>query len=213
MAKHFSNAKGQERHAIQFSQGSSAYRLQQWAIASRHFSRSLLTDNRKLQEQSHYNLGNALFQSGWSILNPPESNSDKNRNRNRKPFSRAHAPPLCQRPQNNRPTPIKHNSAKPISDTSQPTGRTPLPTTSPPSISIRITTTPCTTARKWKNCSNNFRMLSNKLKRNPKIRNPSKKNRVKATNLSNKKTTRVKAMILKKDSDKNGEGGPEQQIR
>ena len=80
------NAKGQERHAIQFSQGSSAYRLQQWSIASRHFSRSLLTDNRKLQEQSHYNLGNALFQSGWSILNPPESTVTKTETETANPF-------------------------------------------------------------------------------------------------------------------------------
>ena len=68
-------ARGQEQHVIDFSQGSAAYRLKQWDSASGYFSRALLSKDKRLQEQSHYNLGNSLFQSGWTSLNP-EASSD-----------------------------------------------------------------------------------------------------------------------------------------
>lgn len=72
------DASGEDRHAIQFSQGSSAYKLKQWDIASRYFSRSLLSNNATLKEESHYNLGNALFQSGWVIMNPVQPAEGEN---------------------------------------------------------------------------------------------------------------------------------------
>ena len=72
------HAKGEELHAIEFSQGSSAYKINEWDIASRYFSRSLLTTNEQLREESHYNLGNALFQSGWAIMNPAKPNEEEN---------------------------------------------------------------------------------------------------------------------------------------
>ena len=76
--KALENARGDELHSIQFSQGSSAYRLNQWGMASRYFSRSLLADNDELREQSHYNLGNTLFRSGWATLNPPKPRGTEN---------------------------------------------------------------------------------------------------------------------------------------
>ena len=72
-SKALATTQGEDRRAIQFSQGSSAYRLNQWDHATRYFSRALLTESNDLQEQSHYNLGNTLFQSGWTTLNPPEA--------------------------------------------------------------------------------------------------------------------------------------------
>ncbi|MBT8043688.1 MAG: VWA domain-containing protein [Verrucomicrobiae bacterium] len=71
-------AQGEQRRAIQFSQGGSAYRLKKWPLARRAFSQALLTKNKKLQEQAHYNLGNSLFQSGWSLINPPEKPKTRN---------------------------------------------------------------------------------------------------------------------------------------
>ncbi len=70
--KALKESHGEDRRAIQFSQGSSAYRLQQWDDANRHFSRALLSQSPRLQAESHYNLGNSLFQSGWAILNLPD---------------------------------------------------------------------------------------------------------------------------------------------
>ncbi|MCP5535202.1 MAG: VWA domain-containing protein [Akkermansiaceae bacterium] len=69
---------GEDRRAVQFSQGSSAYRLKQWHHATRYFSQALLSNNNQLQEQSHYNLGNTLFQSGWTVLNPPKATKTPN---------------------------------------------------------------------------------------------------------------------------------------
>lgn len=76
--KALTGAKGAEIHALEFYRGSSAYRLQQWDIAARCFSRSLLTGHQELQEQSHYNLGNTLFQSGWTTLNPSIAGDEGN---------------------------------------------------------------------------------------------------------------------------------------
>lgn len=65
--------KNSERHAIEFSIATSAYRLKQWQEAIRYFSQSLVSENSKLQEESHYSLANSLFQRGWEILNPTET--------------------------------------------------------------------------------------------------------------------------------------------
>ena len=71
-------AEAAQQHIIEFSQGSSAYRLSRWDVASRYFSRALLSLDEQLQEQSHYNLGNTLFQWGWTTLNPPKADNTKN---------------------------------------------------------------------------------------------------------------------------------------
>lgn len=49
---------------VQFNSGVAAYRERQFENAIQAFSRSLLSDDRQLQEQSHYNLGNSLFRRG-----------------------------------------------------------------------------------------------------------------------------------------------------
>jgi len=66
------------QHIIEFSQGSAAYRLSRWDIASRYFSRALLSDDDKLQEKAHYNLGNTLVQWGWTTLDLPPSSDTEN---------------------------------------------------------------------------------------------------------------------------------------
>lgn len=76
-AEAMTGADRQQQHIIEFSQGSAAYRLSQWDSASSYFSRALLSKDKRLQEQAHYNLANTLFQSGWTSLNPPESSDTK----------------------------------------------------------------------------------------------------------------------------------------
>ncbi len=66
------------QHIIEFSQGSAAYRLSRWDVASRYFSRALLSDDGKLQEKAHYNLGNTLVQWGWTTLDLPPSSGTGN---------------------------------------------------------------------------------------------------------------------------------------
>lgn len=60
--------KGDDRHTIEFSIGSTAYRLKNWPTASRYFSNALLSPNKGLCEAAHYNMGNTLFQSAWSMF-------------------------------------------------------------------------------------------------------------------------------------------------
>ena len=67
-----------QQHIIEFSQGSAAYRLGRWDVASRYFSRALLSDDDKLQEKAHYNLGNTLVQWGWTTLDLPPSSGTEN---------------------------------------------------------------------------------------------------------------------------------------
>ena len=67
-----------QQHIIEFSQGSAAYRLSRWDVASRYFSRALLSDDDKLQEKAHYNLGNTLVQWGWTTLDLPPSSGTGN---------------------------------------------------------------------------------------------------------------------------------------
>jgi Ca-activated chloride channel family protein len=69
-SKALPDSKGEDRRAIQFSLGSSAYRLKQWDQATRYFSHALLTQNKRLRGESHYNIGNSLFQRGWSQFKP-----------------------------------------------------------------------------------------------------------------------------------------------
>ncbi len=77
-AEAMAGARGNEQHVLAFSQGSTAYHLKRWDVASRYFSRALLSADEKLQEQSHYNLGNTLFQYGWTTLDPPAADTGEN---------------------------------------------------------------------------------------------------------------------------------------
>ena len=67
-----SDSQGEDRRAIEFSIGSTAYKLKQWEESNDYFSSALLTKNEELQEQAHYNLGNSLFMTGWNQLQTPE---------------------------------------------------------------------------------------------------------------------------------------------
>jgi len=71
-SKALPDATGEDRRAIQFSIGSSAYKLKDWETANDYLSSALLTKNIKLQEQVHYNLGNSLFMTGWSQFKPAD---------------------------------------------------------------------------------------------------------------------------------------------
>lgn len=63
-------ATGEDRRAVQFSIGSAAYKTGDWNKANNFLSASLLTGNIGLREQAHYNLGNSLFMTAWSQINP-----------------------------------------------------------------------------------------------------------------------------------------------
>jgi Ca-activated chloride channel family protein len=64
--------KGDDRHTIEFSIGSTAYRLKNWPTASLYFSNALLSPNKGLCEAAHYNMGNTLFQSALSMFKTAE---------------------------------------------------------------------------------------------------------------------------------------------
>jgi Ca-activated chloride channel family protein len=49
---------------IQFDTGAAAYKLQDYGKALESFSQALLSPDQGLQEKSHYNLGNTLYQRG-----------------------------------------------------------------------------------------------------------------------------------------------------
>jgi Ca-activated chloride channel family protein len=78
LAKAQAESDTRYQHIIEFSQGSAAYRLSRWDVASRYFSRALLSDDDKLQEKAHYNLGNTLVQWGWTTLDLPPSSDTEN---------------------------------------------------------------------------------------------------------------------------------------
>ncbi|MDC0087935.1 VWA domain-containing protein [Akkermansiaceae bacterium] len=69
-SKALPNFKNEKLHGIEFAIGSSSFRLEQWEKAIHYFSKALITENKNLQEQSHYNLANSLFQSGHHMLHP-----------------------------------------------------------------------------------------------------------------------------------------------
>ena len=72
--KALSETSGEDRYAVQFAMGTSAYRLKQWGKSTTHFSAALLTNNQTLQENIHYNLGKSLFRTGLHILHPDQQN-------------------------------------------------------------------------------------------------------------------------------------------
>ncbi len=49
---------------IQFDAGAAAYKMKDYNKALQSFSQALLSKNRNLQNESHYNLGNTLYQRG-----------------------------------------------------------------------------------------------------------------------------------------------------
>ena len=55
-----------ESREAQFDAGASAYKLNDFAQAISHFTSSLLSENKKLREDSAYNLGNSLVRRGES---------------------------------------------------------------------------------------------------------------------------------------------------
>jgi tetratricopeptide (TPR) repeat protein len=56
------------REHCQFGIGAAAYRSGDFDTAKEAFSQALLSRDRSLQEKSHYNLANALFESGRVVL-------------------------------------------------------------------------------------------------------------------------------------------------
>jgi Ca-activated chloride channel family protein len=65
---------GEERHAIEFAMGATAYRLHHWEQAATYFSAALVSSTPQLQEHAHYNLAQALFRFGLNTLNPDLKN-------------------------------------------------------------------------------------------------------------------------------------------
>ncbi len=53
---------------LQFGLGSAAYRLGDYEMAKEAFGQALLSDNQRIEEQAHYNLGNTLFRHGETVL-------------------------------------------------------------------------------------------------------------------------------------------------
>lgn len=53
-----------DRGQLHLNLGAAAYRVEDYEGAKHAFGEALLSPNEKIQEQAHYNLGNALFQTG-----------------------------------------------------------------------------------------------------------------------------------------------------
>jgi len=85
--KALSDTSGEDRYAVQFAMGTSAYRLKQWEKSTTYFSAALLTNNQTLQENIHYNLGKSLFRTGLHTLHPEQENESIFRNIIQKLFS------------------------------------------------------------------------------------------------------------------------------
>ncbi len=58
------NHGARQTDRIQFDAGAAAYKMKDYSKALEAFSQALLSKNPHLQSESHYNLGNALFQRG-----------------------------------------------------------------------------------------------------------------------------------------------------
>lgn len=59
--------KDQESGKINFNAGTSAYKLEKYKEAADYFQKALLTDQPKLREKAHYNLGNAFYRQGEQV--------------------------------------------------------------------------------------------------------------------------------------------------
>jgi Ca-activated chloride channel family protein len=58
------NPGARESDRIQFDSGAAAYKMKDYSKALEAFSQALLSKNPHLQSESHYNLGNTLYQRG-----------------------------------------------------------------------------------------------------------------------------------------------------
>ncbi|MEO8440758.1 MAG: VWA domain-containing protein [Spartobacteria bacterium] len=58
------NPGARQSDLIQFDAGAAAYKMQDYKKALQSFSQALLSKNPHLQSESHYNLGNTLYQQG-----------------------------------------------------------------------------------------------------------------------------------------------------
>ncbi len=59
---------GKMAYKLRFSQGVAEYRAKRYPNAISSFSLSLLVKDKKIQSESHYNIGNSLFKFGQSVL-------------------------------------------------------------------------------------------------------------------------------------------------
>ena len=89
-AEHFSDAYAQLQQTLQqhpsahatdkihFDAGAAAYKMKDYPKAMESFSQALLSPDRQLQAQSHYNLGNTLYQRGETQKTPEKKLTDWN---------------------------------------------------------------------------------------------------------------------------------------
>ncbi len=56
--------KDEDSPLINFNVGAALYKNEEYGVAIPHFQKSLLSEDPRLQQKAHYNLGNALYQSG-----------------------------------------------------------------------------------------------------------------------------------------------------
>ncbi len=63
---------------LQFDAGAAAYKMKDYNKALQSFSQALLSPDVRLQSQSHYNLGNTLYQRGEAQKTPDEKLKDWN---------------------------------------------------------------------------------------------------------------------------------------
>lgn len=68
------NARATDR--IQFDAGAAAYKMKDYGKALQAFSQALLSKDTSLQQRSHYNLGNTLYQRGEAQQAPQEKLQD-----------------------------------------------------------------------------------------------------------------------------------------
>lgn len=61
---------------LQFDAGAASYKLGQFGEAVDHFTKALLSDDQKIQEEASYNLGNSLVRRGESAQGKDEKKAD-----------------------------------------------------------------------------------------------------------------------------------------
>lgn len=65
-----------ERDKMQFDAGAAAYQMRNYDKAAEAFSEALLSNDAKMQGQSHFNLGNTLFRRGESLASDEKKLTD-----------------------------------------------------------------------------------------------------------------------------------------
>ena len=68
-----SKARGERKSRLQLGAATAAYRLGKYRSASQAYSRALLSENRKVQEQAHFGLGNTHFYKGLHLKSQSET--------------------------------------------------------------------------------------------------------------------------------------------